>query len=365
MIVMTTPQSTSGVSSVARRAWAPVSTVMDKVIGSSTAVSPTNVTHDDVAAGAAPPPQWVAPSAWWAEAAALVVLVVVLGLLVLVAAGIMAAWRRRGRGRRSTGPVSDLERGFLGLRKKGDEPQGRATTREEVTRGGPARPSGPGLHQRGGARSVQSESSPLTVDAGNWRVQCVSFSPKDNMIAAGCSNGKVHLVDATTGGVKSSVVFQDTHDKPVSCVAFSTNGSTISAGDGYKWGSSEYHVRLYDVQTGDVKSTLTVDGAVTCLSHSPDEESIAVGSACSIYIFRAQTGEQSQLPLNLPLTHIPALAFSPHGLKIAAACNNCGIRSYSVKILSLPPEPACTFQFEWNLTGHDRRVSAVSCSCVL
>ena len=46
-------------------------------------------------------------------------------------------------------------------------------------------------------------------------------------------------------------------DKPVACVAFSTDGSTIAAGEGYKRGSSEYHVRLYDVQTGEVKSTLT------------------------------------------------------------------------------------------------------------
>ena len=47
--------------------------------------------------------------------------------------------------------------------------------------------------------------SPLTVDAGYGGVRSVCFSPKDNVIAAGCSNGKIHLVDAVAGEVKSSL----------------------------------------------------------------------------------------------------------------------------------------------------------------
>ena len=46
--------------------------------------------------------------------------------------------------------------------------------------------------------------STLTVDAGPG-VSSVSFSPKDNVIAAGCGNGKIHLVDAVAGEVKSSL----------------------------------------------------------------------------------------------------------------------------------------------------------------
>ena len=48
--------------------------------------------------------------------------------------------------------------------------------------------------------------SPLTVDAGDsFGVRSVSFSPKDNVIAAGCSNGKIYLVDALVGEVKSTL----------------------------------------------------------------------------------------------------------------------------------------------------------------
>ena len=43
---------------------------------------------------------------------------------------------------------------------------------------------------------------PVTVDS---RVLSVAFSPDGDMIAAGCVNGKIHLVDALTGQVKRSV----------------------------------------------------------------------------------------------------------------------------------------------------------------
>ena len=95
--------------------------------------------------------------------------------------------------------------------------------------------------------------SPLTVDAGEYGVLSVSFSPKDNLIAAGCYNGKIHLVDAVAGEVKSLL----TGDKQVNCVAFSPDGNTLAAGDGgYK---QVGNVRLYDVHTGEVKSTFRGD----------------------------------------------------------------------------------------------------------
>ena len=47
--------------------------------------------------------------------------------------------------------------------------------------------------------------STLTVDAGINGVLSVCFSPTDNVIAAGCSNGNIYLVDAQAGEVKSSL----------------------------------------------------------------------------------------------------------------------------------------------------------------
>ena len=84
-------------------------------------------------------------------------------------------------------------------------------------------------------------------------VNCVGFDPTGKKLVS-CSDDKtVRIWDVTTGEPIGSPL---AGDKPVACVAFSTDGSTIAAGEGYKRGSSEYHVRLYDVQTGEVKSTL-------------------------------------------------------------------------------------------------------------
>ena len=100
------------------------------------------------------------------------------------------------------------------------------------------------------AGTFECEST-VTVDAGEYGVRSVSFSPKDNVIAAGCYNGKIHLVDAVAGEVKSSL----TGDKQVNFVAFSPDGNTLAAGDGASMQAG--NVRLYDVHTGEVKSTLT------------------------------------------------------------------------------------------------------------
>ena len=90
--------------------------------------------------------------------------------------------------------------------------------------------------------------------ASSGLVLCVAFDPqKPNILASGSRDETIKIWDIESGACQSTL----TGDKPVACVAFSTDGSTIAAGEGYKRGSSEYHVRLYDVQTGEVKSTLT------------------------------------------------------------------------------------------------------------
>ncbi len=48
-------------------------------------------------------------------------------------------------------------------------------------------------------------ASTLSVDSGAFGVRSISYSPAGDMIAAGCSNGKIHLVDTVTVAVKRSL----------------------------------------------------------------------------------------------------------------------------------------------------------------
>ena len=47
--------------------------------------------------------------------------------------------------------------------------------------------------------------STLSVDSGTYGVYSVSFSPMGDMIAVGCSSGKIHLLDTATAAVKRSL----------------------------------------------------------------------------------------------------------------------------------------------------------------
>ena len=47
--------------------------------------------------------------------------------------------------------------------------------------------------------------STLSVDSGYGGVLSVSFSPMGDMIAAGCGDGEIHLLDTATVSVKRSL----------------------------------------------------------------------------------------------------------------------------------------------------------------
>ena len=54
--------------------------------------------------------------------------------------------------------------------------------------------------------------SKMTVGASHDKVLSISFSPKDNVIAAGCNNGNIYLVDAVAGEVKSTFTGHTRYD---------------------------------------------------------------------------------------------------------------------------------------------------------
>ena len=90
--------------------------------------------------------------------------------------------------------------------------------------------------------------SPLNVDAGEYGVLSVSFSPKGDMVAAGCYNGKIHFMDAAAGQIKSSV---NAHSNWVRAVAWSPCGQWLASGGDDKMGF------VFDTKTFEVKWPLS------------------------------------------------------------------------------------------------------------
>ena len=99
-------------------------------------------------------------------------------------------------------------------------------------------------------------STNLVFLSSNW-VSSVAYSPCGKWIISGSYDNTVRIWDAATGAAVGSPLMGDitTGDKQVYCVAFSPDGNTLAAGDGGF--VQRGNVRLYDVHTGEVKSTLT------------------------------------------------------------------------------------------------------------
>ena len=80
---------------------------------------------------------------------------------------------------------------------------------------------------KGSSGTFECQST-LRVDAGAYGVRIVSFSPKDNVVAAGCSNGKIYLVDAVAGEVKSTLTGHTGYVPAFPCSACSQSRGVCS-----------------------------------------------------------------------------------------------------------------------------------------
>ena len=78
----------------------------------------------------------------------------------------------------------------------------------------------------------------------------VCFDKTGKKLASCSKDNTIRVWDPTTGEPIGSPL---RGDKEVHCVSFSPDGDMLAAGDGDYQGGN---VRLYDVQTGEVKSTL-------------------------------------------------------------------------------------------------------------
>ena len=176
-------------------------------------------------------------------------------------------------------------------------------------------------------------------------VPYITFSPDASTLAsAGNNDQTIRLWDVHTGQHKTTLRGGSDYFRTV---AFSPDGETLAGG------SDESTIWLWDVHTGQHKTTLKGHGGdVWSVAFSPDGGTLASGSDDNtIRLWDAVTG-QSKATLTGHTADVDAVAFSPDGGTLASGSSDNTIRLWD----------AVTGQPKATLTGHTENVRSVAFS---
>lgn len=177
-----------------------------------------------------------------------------------------------------------------------------------------------GCDVSGAALPIPAELSPSLLSSA--QSFAVAFSPTDELIATGFSNGLVCLWDAVTG---KALRLLDGHKDSVGGVAFSPDGSTLASC------SEDATVILWSVAQG--KRLRLLEGhssSVKSVAFSPDGSTLASASAdATIILWNAIQGERLHL-LERHTSPVKSVAFSPDGTILASASDDKTIALWSV-----------------------------------
>jgi WD40 repeat protein len=173
-------------------------------------------------------------------------------------------------------------------------------------------------------------------------VQSISYSPAGDLIAAGCNNGKIHILDTVTVAVKRSL---SGHNDPVLSVCFSPCGTKIVSGGGrnkYNRGNEDFSIRIWDAETGtQIGSPLSGHkDPVRSVCFSPCGTKIVSGGGqekgrggnvdFSIRIWDAETGTQIGSPLKGHSDIVRGVCLSPDGSKLASCSDDESVKIWNL-----------------------------------
>ena len=169
-------------------------------------------------------------------------------------------------------------------------------------------------------------------------VETVAFSPDGKTIAAaGDEYGTIKLWDVDTGKLKSTLKVAS--DSDIENIAFSPDGKTIASCSGWL----DRKVHIWDVASGTLRTSLTghTDG-VHYVSFSPDGRMLASGGEDNTVVLWDVETLSYKTTLTTHTGHIEGIAFSLDGKTIASGSRDGRIILWDTE----------NFQEKVTITGH-------------
>jgi WD40 repeat protein len=154
-----------------------------------------------------------------------------------------------------------------------------------------------------------------TSETGHkYRVTSVAFSPDGLTLVSGSEDKTIKLWNVATGDLKATF---DGHTDGINSVAFSPDGMTLASGSGldnHMWKGEDNTIKLWDVDTGELKATLEGHKrGIKSVAFSPDGLTLASGGEdCMIKLWEVASGEL-KATLEVPRNQSSYYDFPPVG----------------------------------------------------